>query len=500
MTILSKLGHSQNQVPTCKYKMFVSLYNLCYTYTHTLLKIKKNPMLQKIETLVNSISDQSSLWKLLIPVITLFIIILWVIFFQGWSIHIVLIIAAGLGFYMALNIWANDVANNMGPAVGSKAITLWGAILIAIIFEATGAIIAWWDVVNTIKWGIIDSWSVDDPKVFISIMLATLFGSALWINIATYTKSPVSATHSVIGWLIGAWIVALGFDVIAWWKIGEIMLSWIISPLLWGWIAAFLLWSIDKNIMQKESRHDAAQLWVPVYVALMSGAFSSYLLLKWLQKIIHIDTLLIFFIWFCMALLSYIFVKKLLVKYSGFFKNSKKSINTLFNFPLVFSAALLSFAHWANDVANAIGPFAAIYDTVSSGWIAMSAGIPLWIMLIWAAWLAIGLGIYGSTLIKTVGNEITKLNQIRAYCVALSAAITVIIASMLGLPVSSTHIAIGWIFGIWLYREWQKRQLWKTKIYIDKSILKQIILSWIITLPASACIAGISFTTIIYFI
>ncbi len=458
-------------------------------------------MTEKIWQILDNIQAQSTLWKLLLPMICLLWIILSVMVFQWGTTQTVIIIAACLGFYMALNIWANDVANNMGPAVGSKAITIGWAIIIAAIFEASWAIIAWGDVVNTIKWWIIDASWVDEPKVFISIMLATLFGSALWINIATYTKSPVSATHSVIGGLVWAWIIALGVDVIQWYKIGQIVMSWVISPVLWGSIAAFLLWSIDHTIMKRESRHDAAQIWVPVYVALMSGAFSSYLILKGLKKIIHIEPTIAFVIWWLFALLTYIVVKQLLVKFSWLFKNSKKSINKLFNLPLVFSAALLSFAHGANDVANAIGPFAAIYETVSSwGMISSNAGIPLWIMVIGALGLAIWLWVYGSTLIKTVGNEITKLNQIRAYCVALSAAITVIIASTLGLPVSSTHIAIWGIFGIGLFREWQKRHVWKTKIYIDKSILKQIILSWIITLPVSAFIAGISYTTIIYFI
>jgi PiT family inorganic phosphate transporter len=275
-------------------------------------------------------------------------------------------------------------------------------------------------------------------------MLATLLGSAVWINVATYTKSPVSATHSVIGGLVGAGIIALGVDVINWAKIMQIVASWVISPLLGGSIAAFLLWSIDKNIMNRESRHDAAQKWVPVYVALMSGAFSGYLLLKGLKKVIHVTGIQSALFGLLIAIITYFIVKRILIKHDDFFKNSKKSINKLFNLPLVFSAALLSFAHGANDVANAIGPFAAIYDTVTTGGISVGeTGIPLWIMLIGALGLAIGLGVYGSTLIKTVGNEITKLNQVRAYCVALSAAITVIIASSLGLPVSSTHIAIG---------------------------------------------------------
>lgn len=458
-------------------------------------------MTQKIEQFLDNLQQQSSLAKLLLPIIILFIIVMAIVFLLNGYSNVVLVVAAMLAFYLAVNIGANDVANNLGPAVWAKAITIGWAILLAWIFEASGAIIAWGDVVNTIKGGIINGSSIQDKSVFIGIMLATLFGSAVWINIATYTKSPVSATHSVIGWLIGAAIIALGFDVIQWEKITQIVASWIISPVLgWG-IAAGLLWSIDLTIMKKEDRHAAAQKWVPVYVGLMAWAFSSYLIMKWLKQIVHVEISTAYITGALFALAVYFFVKRLLVKYSGLFKNSKKSINKLFNIPLVFSAALLSFAHGANDVANAIGPFAAIYDTVTLWDISVwDVGIPIWIMIIWALWLAIGLGVYGSTLIKTVWNEITKLNQVRAYCVALSAAITVIIASMLGLPVSSTHIAIGWIFGIGLYREFEKKLAGKSKSYLDKSMLRQIILSWIITLPASAFIAALSYTSIIFFV
>lgn len=458
-------------------------------------------MTQRIEAFLDNIQGQTALAKLMLPSIFLLIIVLCITFFGGGLFHLTLVIAAILAFYLAVNIGANDVANNMGPAVGSKAITIGGAILIAAIFEASGAIIAWGDVVNTIKGGIIDPNAVVDTNIFIGIMLATLFGSAVWINIATYTKSPVSATHSVIWGLVWAWIIALWPDIVNWAKIWQIVASWVISPVLGGSIAAFLLWSIDTTIMKRESRHDAAHTWVPVYVALMGGAFSSYLLLKGLKRIIHMEQSHAFIAWALIALGIYFVVKKILRKYDSMFKNSKKSINRLFNLPLVFSAALLSFAHGANDVANAIGPFAAIYDSVITGGISVSTGIPIWIMVIWALWLAIGLGIYGSTLIRTVGNEITKLNQVRAYCVALSAAITVIIASALWLPVSSTHIAIGWIFGIGFYREIQRKfSVRENKTYLDKSMLKQIILSWIITLPASAFIAAISYTSIIFFV
>lgn len=477
-------------------RLFLIYATLSRSLVYSVIRMPRH-----IEQFLDNLQAQSTLGRLLLPSVFLLLIILSIVFFQWWYGNMVIIVAAMLGFYMALNIGANDVANNMWPAVWARAITIGWAILIAAIFEAWGAIIAGGDVVNTIKWWIIDSSAVTDSNVFIGIMLATLFGSAVWINIATYTKSPVSATHSVIGGLVWAGIIALGVDVIHWEKIWQIVISWVISPVLWWWIAAFLLWSIDTTIIKKESRHDAAQVWVPIYVALMSGAFSSYLILKWFKKIIHIESLHAFLIGGAIAAVTYLIVRKLLYKYGWLFKNSKKSINKLFNLPLVFSAALLSFAHGANDVANAIGPFAAIYDTVQSGGsISSDAGIPLWIMLIWAIGLAIGLWVYGSTLIKTVGNEITKLNQVRAYCVALSAAITVIIASALWLPVSSTHIAIGGIFWIGLFREWQKYRVGKHKTYLDKSMLKQIVLSWIITLPASAFIAAISYTSIIYFV
>ena len=436
----------------------------------------------------------------MIPAVVLFIILLMVIFFKWGNTHLVLLVGTMLAFYLALNIGANDVANNMGPAVWSWALPIWAAIILAGIFEASWAIIAGWDVVNTIRGWIVDGSLIEDPKVFIGIMLATLFGSALWINIATYTKSPVSATHSVLGWLVGAGIFAIGFSAINWSMVGQIVASWVISPMM-GWvIAAFFLWSIDKTIIHQESRHDAAQKWVPIYIALMAGSFTGYLMMKGMGQLITVDlkTAIAFWLWFWV--ITYVGVKKLLVKYSGLFKNSKKSINKLFNIPLVFSACLLSFAHGANDVANAIWPFAAIYETVTAWNLGWEANVPIWIMIIWALGLAIWLWVYGSTLIRTVGNEITKLNQVRAYCVALSAAITVIIASFLGLPVSSTHIAIWGILGIGFFRTWQKHRAGTDKEYVDYSIMKHIMLAWVITLPSSAVIAGIAYTSIIYFL
>ncbi len=423
------------------------------------------------------------------------IVVLSYIYFIAWGQHnIYLFAAAILGLYMAMNLWANDVANNMWPAVWSKALTLTGAIIIAAIFEASGALIAGWEVVGTIKWDIINPANITDVSDFIFIMISTLLGAAIWINIATFFRAPVSATHSVIGGLIGAGLAAAGPSIVAWPKIGEIVLSWIISPLL-GWvIAALFLASISNNILRKESRSDAAKIWVPIYVGIMSWVFSSYLMLKGLKKIIHISPEFVLFLGAIIGVLVFVILKSYLQKHSALLKNSKSFINSLFNIPLIFAVALLSFAHGANDVANAIGPVAAIYDIVQHNSLDITnVWIPLWIMCIWAIGIATWLLVFGSRLIKTVGNEITKLNQIRAFSVALSAAITVLIASQMGLPVSSTHIAIGWVFWVGLYRQWRKSKRWKTKQYIDTSLIKTIALAWIITLPVSAAIAAISY-------
>lgn len=447
-------------------------------------------------------------FKYEIVALSLLSMLAWVYFFEGGNTHIYILIASILGLYMACNIWANDVANNMGPAVGSKAITLTWAIIIAAIFEASGAIIAGWDVVNTIKGAIISpsSSEIADSGVYIFVMMSTLLWAAIWINVATVVKAPVSATHSIIWALLWAWVSAYGLHVINWSTIGNIAASWVISPVLWGIISALLLYSITKNILQKDDRIHAAKVWVPIYIAGMFWIFSVYLILKWLKPLISSspvlqDLLTLNFALFAgciIACASYIIARVYFKKHSGLFKNSKKFINSLFNVPLICAVALLSFAHGSNDVANAIGPLAAIVDRVQHTGVSSEAlvWIPLWIMILWALWLVAGLSLFGGRLIKTVGKEITKLNQTRAYAVALSAAITVLIASQLGLPVSSTHIAIGWVFGVGFLRSFLKKLKGKQKTYVEKEMIGHIVLSWIVTLPISAVIASVIFFSI----
>ena len=385
-----------------------------------------------------------------------------------------LAVAALIGAYMAMNIGANDVANNVGPAVGSKALTLTTAIIIAAIFEAGGALIAGGEVVKTIKKGIIDiSAFGGNPDQFIWAMMAALLAAALWLNFATMMKAPVSTTHSIVGGVMGAGIAAAGFSIVSWATMGKIAASWVISPVLGGLIAAAFLYAIKKSIVFKKDKVASAQKWVPLFVALMAWAFITYLTLKGLKKIwpqiveilnvlplVSIEmtkkptltTALILGLF--VAFIVFMSVKAKLRVNATMLENTTESVNTLFTIPLIFAAALLSFAHGANDVANAIGPLAAINDAVINGGISSKAEIPLWVMGVGALGIALGLALYGPKLIKTVGSEITELNQIRAFSIAMAASITVIIASQLGLPVSSTHIAIGGVFGVGFLREW----------------------------------------------
>ncbi|MEJ2621059.1 MAG: inorganic phosphate transporter [Candidatus Thiodiazotropha sp.] len=367
-----------------------------------------------------------------------------------------LIVAAMIGGYMAMNIGANDVANNVGPAVGSRAMTLTGAILIAAIFEAMGALIAGGDVVGTIKKGIIDPALINDTDTFLWLMMGALLAGALWLNLATAVGAPVSTTHSIVGGVLGAGIAAGGWDIANWMKMGQIAASWVISPVLGGFIAATFLYLIKRTITYKKDMLAAARNMVPILVGVMAWAFGSYLMLKGLKKLWKVEMPIALLIGLGIGLLVMFISKPLIKRVSSKLQNDKMSVNSLFTLPLIFAAALLSFAHGANDVANAIGPLAAINDALSSGGISTKAAIPLWVMMVGAIGIAIGLALYGPKLIKTVGSEITELDQTRAFCIALAAAITVIIATQLGLPVSSTHIAVGAVFGVGFLREYLK--------------------------------------------
>lgn len=419
----------------------------------------------------------------------------------------VVVVAAAFGAYMALNIGANDVANNMGPAVGANAMTMGVAIVIAAVFESAGALLAGGDVVSTIAKGIIAPESMGTSSAFISAMMAALLASALWVNLATWIGAPVSTTHSVVGGVMGAGIAAAGFGAVSWGQMSAIAASWVISPLLGGVIAAAFLWFIKERIIYRDDKIAAARTWVPVLVGIMAGTFASYLAVKGLKQIVKIDLGTSLLIGLGIAVVTWLVCIPLVRRQSEGLENRNKSLKVLFGIPLIFSAAMLSFAHGANDVANAVGPLAAIVQASATGDFTHAVEIPLWVMVIGALGISFGLFLFGPKLIRMVGNQITKLNAMRAYCVALSAAITVIVASWLGLPVSSTHIAVGGVFGVGFFREWDtERRMRKAKQAIGRPVLAPeerrrrklvrrshfmtIVAAWIITVPAAAILSA----------
>ncbi len=433
------------------------------------------------------------------------------IFFGQTPQNFVVIAAAVFGAYMAVNIGANDVANNMGPAVGANALTMGGAILIAALCESAGALLAGGDVVSTISKGIIDPASIADTRIFIWAMMAALISSALWVNLATWVGAPVSTTHSVVGGVMGAGIAAAGMSVVNWPSMGLIAASWVISPVLGGVVAASFLAFIKARILYQEDKIAASRTWVPVLVGIMAGVFATYLALKGLNKVVTIGMSTALIIGVLVGLATYAISAPRIRRKSEGMENRNKSVKLLFGLPLVFSAALLSFAHGANDVANAVGPLAAIVHASEFGGFEAKVSIPHWVMVIGAFGISFGLFLFGPKLIRMVGSQITKLNPMRAYCVALSAAITVIIASWLGLPVSSTHIAVGGVFGVGFYREWHmERRLRRPDVTVGtvkriapeerrrrklvrRSHFMTIVAAWVITVPAAATISALVF-------
>lgn len=431
----------------------------------------------------------------------------------GSSSTLIIVVAASFGAYMALNIGANDVANNMGPAVGANALTLGGALVIAAIFETLGALVAGGDVVSTISGGIVAPEAVADPNTFVWAMMAALISAALWLNLATWMGAPVSTTHSIVGGVMGAGIAAAGFAAVAWPKMGQIAASWVISPVLGGLIAAGFLAFIKAYINDVPEKIAAARRWVPVLIGIMAGAFTAYLAVKGLKKLIEISFGQAMTLGLVVAIATTLIMRPIVRRQSEGLENRKKSLKKLFGLPLVASAALLSFAHGANDVANAVGPLAAIVHAVQDHATDTKVSIPLWVMIIGAAGISFGLVLFGPKLIRMVGSEITKLNPMRAYCVALSAAITVIVASWLGLPVSSTHIAVGGVFGVGFYREWHAERRARLngiqkgkpveaderrrRKLVRRSHFLTIAAAWVITVPLTALLSALIFFVIV---
>lgn len=428
-----------------------------------------------------------------------------------------IIAGATLGAYMAINIGANDVTNNVGAAVGAKAMTMLQALVIAAIFDAAGALLAGGEVVKTISSGIVQGSAMPSGSAFIWVMLSALLAAALSVNLATWLNAPVSTTHAIVGGVLGAGVAAAGPSAISWSSMREITLSWVMSPLISALIAAGFLAFIYEFIAYRQDKVAAAVKWLPVLLGVMGGSFAAYLVFQALENVVDVTLKTALAAGLVIGIATWAATVPIIRRRSLGLENRNQSLRKLFRLPLVFSAALLSFAHGANDVSNAIGPLSAIVHATNSSNLASEVSIPVWVMTIGAFGIAAGIVLFGPRLILIVGKEITRLNPIRAFCIALSAAVTVLVASSFGLPVSSTHIAIGSVFGVGFFREWYMQNSKRRAAYIamkagENDIVKPklkatpeearrrylvrrshfltIIAAWVITVPVAALLAA----------
>ena len=396
-------------------------------------------------------------------------------------------LAVVLGLFMTWGIGANDVANAMGTSVGSGAISVKQAIIIAAIFEFSGAFLAGGHVTKTIRKNIIDPTPIlGNPEILVYGMLSALIAAALWLTIASWMGWPVSTTHSIIGAIVGFAIVGIGVDAVNWSKIGTIVLSWIVSPLVGGTIAFLLMRSIQKFILDTEIPFLNAKRYAPFYVFLVGFLISLVTLFKGLKhldielSILQSFILAVFFGVF-VAVIAHIIINRISLKLGESIHDQFNQIEKIFGIMMIFSASAMAFAHGSNDVANGIGPMAAIVSIVESGGeMAQKSSLPLWILLIGGFGIVIGLSTLGYRVIQTIGEKITELVPTRGFSAELAAAATVVIASRTGIPVSTTQIAVGAVMGVGLARGIGA---------LDLRVVGGIMMSWVITLPVGALLS-----------
>lgn len=402
-----------------------------------------------------------------------------------------LVMAIIFGFYMTWGIGANDVANAMGTSVGSGAITVKQAIIIAAIFEFAGAFIAGGSVTKTIRKGIIDPSSIaGTPELLVYGMLAALLAAGIWLMVASTRGWPVSTTHTIVGAIVGFASVGIGVDAVNWGKIGGIVASWLVSPLIGGTIALLLMISIRKLILNADDAFKKAQTWAPMYVFLVGWIVSLVTMFKGLKHLkleLSVAESLIASIVFgiIVAIIGKIMINRVKVDEDADKDFHYASVEKVFTPLMIFTACAMAFAHGSNDVANGIGPLAAVVSIIDSGGeVAQKAGLPIWILILGGVGIVIGLATMGYKVMQTIGTKITELTPTRGYCATLAAATTVVIASKTGLPVSTTQIAVGCVMGVGLARGVGA---------LDLRVIGNIVVSWIITLPAGAILAAAFF-------
>jgi PiT family inorganic phosphate transporter len=399
-------------------------------------------------------------------------------------------LAAAFGLFMAWGIGANDVANAMATSVGSKALTIKQAILVAAVFEFAGAFLAGGQVTATIRNGIIDASSVEsNPELLIFGMLAALLAAAVWLLIASRKGWPVSTTHSIVGAIVGFAVVGIGVEAVYWSKVVTIAASWVISPMLSGLLAFFIFMSVQKFILGTKDPLKNARKYVPFYIFAVGFILALVTMLKGLK---HVGLDLSYFQSLIVAIVSGLITMSI-----GTFAISRikidpsqdasfrfTNVEKIFGILMVFTACGMAFAHGSNDVANAVGPVAAIVSIVKTGVVVQKSPLSTWILLLGAVGIVLGLATYGWRVIRTVGKNITELTPSRGFAAELAAASTVVIASGTGLPISTTHTLVGAVLGVGIARGIGALNL---------RVIRNIMLSWIVTLPAGGLLAILFF-------
>jgi len=399
-------------------------------------------------------------------------------------------LATAFGLFMAWGIGANDVANAMGTSVGAKALTLKQAILVAAVFEFAGAVLAGGEVTSTIRKGIIDSnLLVDSPDLLVYGMMAALLSAGIWLFIATQKGWPVSTTHSIVGAVVGFAAVGLGMDAVKWSKVGTIVISWVVSPLTAGIIAFFLFRSVQLLILDRKDPLEKARKYVPVYIFLVGFVLTLVTLFKGLKHVgINLSTqhtyLIATAVGIFIAMIGAFFIQKIKAEPGVDDEFRFHTVERVFGILMICTACAMAFSHGSNDVANAVGPLAAVISVVKTGVVAQKSSLPIWILLIGGTGIVIGLATYGWKVMATIGEKITHLTPSRGFAAELAASTTIVVASATGIPVSTTHTLVGAVLGVGMARGIGA---------IDLRVVGKIFLSWIVTIPAGAILAIIFF-------
>lgn len=403
-------------------------------------------------------------------------------------------IAVIFGLFMTWGIGANDVANALGTSVGSGAITVRTAIVIAAIFEFLGAAFAGGHVTKTIRKDIIDPTSiVDQPEVLVFGMLAALLATAIWLMVASFKGWPVSTTHSIVGALVGFGIAGIGIEAINWGKIGQIAASWVISPLVGGVLAFVLVISIQRLILRADKPLESAIRWVPAYAFLVGFVMALVTLFKGLKHLdlefsIPTSFLLAAVAGLILALVGRYAASRIEIDPSADRSSQFTNVERIFTPLMIFTACAMAFAHGSNDVANGIGPLAAVLALVDSGGdVAQTSAVPLWVLVLGGGGIVLGLATYGYRVMQTIGRKITELTPSSGFCATMAAAATVVLASRTGMPVSTTHIAVGAVMGVGLARGFAA---------LDLRVLGSIFVAWVVTLPVSGILAAFLYFTL----